>query len=161
MAQAHDPDFDPIRPPPGAPDQLGVPRSTARAWIDPAANSTEDIASGRLTINFAVPVIRPAVPSEWEAIVKLDCPLLVDGLALTEIHIHRPTGAEIAELMEEDPDEATLPVRLRARICGIHPAVFGEMWPDDSERVAEACRPFLPRAILDIEAALAAESASG
>ncbi|WP_336812222.1 phage tail assembly protein [Bosea sp. MMO-172] len=157
----HDPHFDPIRPPPGAPDQLGVAREPPRAWIDPAANSDEDIANGKLTISFSVPVIRPADPTAWEKVVPLDFPLLVDGAALTEIHIRRPTGADIAELMEESSDEETLPARLYARICGVHPAVFGALWPDDSERVAEAARPFLPRAILDIEAAQRAESASG
>lgn len=137
----HDPDFDPIRPPPGAPDQLGVVRAA------PAASPAAAVAS------IPAPTIRPAVPDNWWTTVELEHPLLVDGANLAVVTVRRPTGADIAELMEQDPNEATLPIRLRARICGIHPAVFGAMWADDSERVAEASRPFLPRAILDIEAA--------
>lgn len=146
----HDPDFDPIIPPPGAPDQLGVPRApepepvaSAAPWSTPA------------------PEIRPADPAAWSTTVPLEFPLVVDGVTLDRITIRRPTGADIAELMEESDHEASLPGRLRARICGIHPAVFASMWADDSGRVAEAARPFLPRAILDIEAALEVESASG
>jgi hypothetical protein len=147
--QPHDPDFDPIRPQAGAPDQLGVVRGQAP---EPAAG----------TIDWSVPApeIRPADPAAWSITVPLDFPLVVDGVRLAEITVRRPTGADIAELMEESPDEASLPGRLRVRICSIHPAVLAAMWPDDSERVAEASRPFLPRAILDIEAALEAESGS-
>ncbi|MGO4287510.1 phage tail assembly protein [Bosea sp. TAB14] len=142
--------MDPIRPPPGAPDQLGVVRAPAP---EPAASA--------IAWSVPAPEIRPADPAAWSTAVPLEFPLVVDGVRLDRIAIHRPTGADIAELMEDDGNEATLPVRLRARICGVHPAVFGAMWPDDSERVAEACRPFLPSAILDIEAALEAASASG
>lgn len=149
MAQAHDPDFDPIVPPPGAPDQLGVARAPA---TEPTASSVR--------WSTPAPEIRPANPDAWSTTVPLEFPLVVDGDTLEAITIRRPTGADIAELMEEDETEATLPVRLRARICGLHPAVFGALWTDDSERVADACRPFLPRAILDIEAAPAAESAT-
>lgn len=149
-AQPHDSDFDPIEPPAGAPDQLGLVRTPApppgaapTAWSMPA------------------PEIRPASPAAWSTTVPLEHALLVDGMTLAAITIRRPTGADIAELMEEDETEATLPMRLRARICGVHPAVFAAMWADDSERVAEASRPFLPSAILDIEAEMAAASEAG
>ncbi|PZU93131.1 MAG: hypothetical protein DI527_07750 [Chelatococcus sp.] len=141
MGNKHDPDLDPIVPPPGAPDRIGVARSA------PAGASAAVVASA------PAPVIAPADPAAWSTTVQLDHALLVDGERLDAVTLRRPTGADIAELMEHDPNEATLPTRLRARICGVHPAVFGAMWPDDSERVAEAARPFLPRAILDIEAA--------
>ena len=141
MALPHDPDLDPIRPPPGAPDELGVvrapapePAAPAFAWSTPA------------------PEIRPADPAAWSTAVGLDFPLVVDGVKLDLVVIRRPTGADIAELMEEDGDDATLPKRLQARICGLHPEVFSAMWADDVERVAAAARPFLPRAVLALMA---------
>jgi hypothetical protein len=145
MGNPADPALKPVVPPAGSPDDparplrapSAEPVATAASWAAPA------------------PDIRPAVPEAWSTTVPLEHALLVDGQNLAVIAIRRPTGADVAELMEQDPDEATLPVRLRARICGVHPAVFAALWADDSERVAEAIGPFLPTAVLDIEAALA------
>ncbi|MGO4735990.1 phage tail assembly protein [Bosea sp. 2KB_26] len=160
MATPHDPDFDPIRPPPGSPDQLGVPREPPHFWIDPAANTAADLANGRLTVSFGpAPHVAPADPSAWSNTVPLDHEMIVDGKKVAAITIRRPTGNDVAELLMEDDNEATLPLRLRARICGHHPAVFGALWADDAERVAAACRPFLPRAILAIEAEMETDAA--
>lgn len=137
-SQPHDPDFDPIKPYPGAPDALGAVRAPAEA---PAA-------IGAPAWSAPAPEIRPAEPAAWSITVALEFPLLVDGVPLKEVAIRRATGADIAELMEDDDTEATLPQRLQARICDLHPAVFAAMWADDVERVAAAARPFLPRAVL-------------
>ena len=134
----HDPDFDPIIPPSGAPDTLGAVRAQAQ---DPAAAA--------MAWSTPAPEIRPADPAAWSTTVRLEFPLVVDGVKLDTISIRRPTGADIAELLEEDENEATLPKRLQARICGQHPAVFAAMWADDVERVAAAARPFLPRVVLE------------
>lgn len=148
MANPIDPDLKPIVPPPGSPD-------------DPARGQREPEAppASSPTWTAPAPVIVPADPAAWSIKLPLEHALLVDGETLDAIIIRRPTGADVAELMEEDPDEQTLPMRLRARICGVHPAVFSALWVDDSERVADACRPFLPRAMLAIEADQAAVAA--
>lgn len=149
MGGPFDPDFKPVVPPPGSPDDPARPLrapecepAAEAAWWEPA------------------PTIAPAVPAAWTATVPLEHPLLVDGQTLAAISMRRPTGADVSELMEQDPTEATLPIRLRAWICGVHPAVFAALAADDSERVAEALRPFLPRAILALEEDLAQEAAS-
>jgi len=134
------PDLSPVKPYPGYAEAAAQETAPAAAFVFPDA-----------------PEIRPANPGAWSTTVPLDHPLVVDGQTLGSISIRRATGADIAELMEEDPREATLPMRLRALISGVHPAVFGALSADDSERVAEALRPFLPRAVVAIEEALAAE----
>lgn len=140
-----EPDLSPVKPYPGYP-------GLAAADATPAARSV--LGYGR------TPKIAPAVPEAWSKNVPLDHALLVDGENLAVITIRRPTGADIAELMEQDPDETTLPIRLRALICGVHPAVFAALAADDSERVADALVPFLPRAILALEEDLAREGVS-
>ncbi|MGY6246704.1 phage tail assembly protein [Bosea thiooxidans] len=140
-----EPDLSPVKPYPGYP-------GLAAAEATPAAGP--GLGFGR------TPEISPAVPEAWSTTVPLEHALLVDGENLAVIAIRRPTGSDIAELMEQDPDEATLPIRLRARICGVHPAVFAALAADDSERVADALVPFLPRAILALEEALARDGAS-
>jgi len=137
-----EPDLSPVKPYPGYAEAMaeGVAAALDASFAFPGA-----------------PEIRPANPGAWSTTVPLDHPLVVEGQTLGSISIRRATGADIAELMEEDPREATLPARLRALICGVHPAVFGALSADDSERVAEALRPFLPRAVVAIEEALAAE----
>ena len=124
-----EPDLSPVKPYPGFEAAAATPAAAnaAPAWSAPA------------------PEIRPADPTHWSVVVPLEFPLLVDGVRFA---IRRATGADIAELMEDDDTEATLPLRLQARICGLHPAVFAAMWADDVERVAAAARPFLPRAAL-------------
>jgi hypothetical protein len=138
-----EPDLSPVKPYPGYP-------GLAPADATPAARPDYGRA----------PEIAPAVPEAWSKTVPLDHALIVDGENLAVITIRRPTGADIAELMEQDPDETTLPTRLRALICGVHPAVFAALAADDSERVADALVPFLPRAILALEEDLAREGAS-
>lgn len=100
------------------------------------------------------PVIEPAGPEDWVRTVPLEFPLTVDGEIVAALTLRRPTGADLAGLLEEDPDEDTLPKRLRARICGVHPAVLAALWIDDAERVAEASRPFLPSGHPDLEPAV-------
>lgn len=134
-------DMTPILPPTGSPDD---PAAGPRA---PEAAATAPVA----TWAIPAPVIAPAVPAAWTKTVSLDHALIVDGVTLSSVTIRRPTGADVAELMEQDPDEGTLPLRLRAWICGVHPAVFTKLWADDSERVAEAIVPFLPTAVREIE----------
>ncbi|TCR70532.1 phage tail assembly protein [Bosea sp. BK604] len=137
-----EPDLSPVKPYPGF---------AAAAEPTPARSPAVAVTQ---------PDIRPADPAAWSRTVPLDHALVVGGERLDAITMRRPTGADIAELLEEDSDELSLPVRLRARICGVHPAVFGALWADDSERVAEAVAPFLPRAVLDLEAALEPAGAS-
>lgn len=136
-----EPDLSPLKPYPGF--EAAVAAQAEASLAAPASV-------------LAAPEIRPANPAAWKATVPLEHPLLVDGVPLDAITIRRATGADVAELMEEDPREATLPTRLRARICGVHPAVFGALAADDAERVAEASGPFLPRVVRAIEADLAA-----
>lgn len=143
-------DMKPIVPPAGSPDD---PAAVLRA---PEAGSPAPAARWAIP----VPAITTAVPAAWTKTVPLDHALVVDGVTLDAITMRRPTGADIAGLVEQDPDETSLPTRVRAWICGVHPAVFVALWADDSERVAEAIVPFLPTAVLDIERLLA-EAADG
>ena len=149
--QKQDQQFQSLAPPPSGAGTTGFDSTNT-----PKAKKKRK----RTTSNSDQTTIAPALPAAWTATVPLDHPLLVDGQTLAAISMRRPTGADVAELMELDPTEATLPTRLRAWICGVHPAVFAALAADDSERVAEALRPFLPRAILAIEEDLAQEAAS-
>lgn len=149
MGNPFDPDFKPVVPPPGSPDDPARPLRAPEA--EPAATATW---------TSPAPSIVPADPAAWTATVPLALALTVNGERLGAITMRRPTGADIAELLEQDQNETTLPLRLRAWICGVHPAVFAALWADDSERVADAIAPFLPRAILDLEEALAPDEAS-
>lgn len=142
-------DMKPIVPPAGSPDDPGRPLREAEAAVQ------ERVARWAIP----APAITAAVPDAWTKTVPLDHALVVDGVTLDAITMRRPTGADIAELIEQDPDETSLPSRVRAWICGVHPAVFVALWADDSERVAEAISPFLPTAVLDIERLLAEAAA--
>lgn len=146
-----DPDLKPVVPPAGSPDDPARPLRAPEAMEAPPAARWA----------MPAPAITPAVPAAWTKTVWLEHALVVDGVTLSAITMRRPTGADVAELMEQDEDEATLPLRLRAWICGVHPAVFTALWADDSERVAEAIVPFLPIAVLDIEKLRAPAAASG
>lgn len=137
MSFAHDPDLDPIKPP---------------AEVK-AATPAAVVAAAR-------PVITPADPRLWSTVVPLTLPLMVDGELLSEVVAHRPSVGDIAALLIEDGDERSLPFRLRARMCRLHPDVLASLWADDGEAVAAACRPFLPRDLAALQAELEAAADS-
>jgi hypothetical protein len=87
--------------------------------------------------------------------VALEHPVLVNGERLEVVTIRRPTTGEVIALILQNDDEASLNLRCRAMMCGLDPDVLTELWADDGLAIAEAARPFLPRAIADIEAGLA------
>ena len=124
-----DPDLDPIVPPAGAAPIPTAPTSPRRRVE-----------------------IEPAEPRLWQVTVPLELPVLVDGVLLDAITVHRPTGRDVADLLIEDDDEGSLNQRVRARMCRVHPDVLVGLWADDSEKVAAACRPFLPRTLAVMEA---------
>ncbi|GHE72347.1 hypothetical protein GCM10019059_35030 [Camelimonas fluminis] len=131
-----DPDMMPVRPYPGAPDQLGVVR--------------RDAAPPR-PIFPGAPDIKPADPAQWGTVVPLAHPLIVDGQLLDKISIRRLTGDDITGLVMADDNDATLPRRARALACGVHPELFGALSADDAEEVGAALRPFLPSYLLVAE----------
>lgn len=130
------PDLTPVKPYPGFEAAASTPAATPAAV--PARKR---------------PVIEPAEPQDWIKTVPLEFPLTVDGEKLATITMRRPTGADLSALLEDDPDEDTLPKRLRAHICGVHPDVLAALWIDDAERVAATSAPFLPSAHPDREPA--------
>lgn len=128
-----DPDLEPIRPPAGA----------------------EPFAAARLGPRR--PVIAPAEPRLWSTTVPLAFPVTVDGVLLDSVTVRMATGADISELMIEDDDEGSLNLRVRARICGVHPDVLTGLAATDSEKVTAACRPFLPAGLLALEEVMLAD----
>lgn len=126
-----DPDLDPIMPPAGAAAQPAVPRQR--------------------------PVIAPAEPRLWSTTVPLAFPVTVDGALLDSITIRMATGGDLSELMIEDDDESSLNLRVRARICGVHPDVLTALAATDTEKVTAACRPFLPAGLLALEEVMLAD----
>lgn len=130
-----DPDLDPIKPPAGAEPIPTSPSGPRR------------------------PVIAPAEPRRWSTVIALDFPVLVDGVRLDAITARMATGADISELMIEDDDETSLNLRVRARICGVHPDVLTGLAATDAEKVTAACRPFLPAGLLALEEIVLADLA--
>jgi hypothetical protein len=132
-----DPDLEPIKPPAGA-EPIPASRSVPRR-----------------------PVIVPAEPRKWSTTILLDHPITVDGVLLDTITARMATGADISELMIEDDDETSLNLRVRARICGVHPDVLAHgLSATDVEKVAAACRPFLPASLLALEEVVLADLAA-
>lgn len=128
----------PVKPYPGYP-------GAAPATPAPAGGDASD-----------APEILPADPAQWAEIVPLAFPLLVDGVRLDSITLRRLTGRDVADLIIADDAGVSLNLRARAAIAGVHPAVLESLEASDGEKVAAACRPFLPAAIAAYERAVAA-----
>lgn len=135
-AFARDPDLDPIIPPPGA----------------------EILAAEAAPVRLG-PKVEPAEPRTWETTFDLAFPLMVDGERLDRLTIRRLTGQQVAELILEDDDAASLNVRVRAAMAGVHPAVIAGLEADDAEAFVTKCRPLLPAALARLEEQIRADAA--
>lgn len=97
---------------------------------------------------------RPAIArgAGWTATVRLQHPIMVDGAELADLTLTRLTGKQLADIIMQDDGETSINLRARAAIAGVHPDVLDALEADDAVEVAEAIRPFLPRALLGAEA---------
>jgi hypothetical protein len=81
--------------------------------------------------------------------ISLDWPLRYDGKLYDRITVRRMTTAEVGQFIAaasaEDYKEARLPM------FDCPPEVIDALDPDDAERVNEAVRDFLPRALRPAE----------
>jgi hypothetical protein len=145
-----DPDLAPITPPPGMPTFNGPP---------PAASPLGEATVGGAAVVAGAPRIGRLSPAAWGASVALEHAITVDDAPLTTLAISRLTVGDMVDLLMEDEPAHDLSLRVRARMCGVHPAVLLALSADDGERVAEACRPFLPRDIAATETMSAAAEA--
>ncbi len=131
---------------PPDPDLQPVP--AAQAFLDARASQPAATpARKRLTIV-------PAEPQRWSVEVVLDYPLLVDGERVERLNVRCLTARDIADLVIDSDDETWINVRARALMCGVHPDVMEALGAPDAERVAAACRPFLPPSLAALEGAV-------
>jgi hypothetical protein len=98
------------------------------------------------------PTITPADRSRWEITVALRYPLIVDGVELSSLTLRRLSAKALMDIIMVDDREESVNRRARAAIAGIHPDVLDALDADDAVEVADAIRPFLPRALLGAEA---------
>lgn len=141
-----EPDMSPVKPYPGYP-------GLAPEAIANAAGATAPAGRRR-------PVIEPVNPAEWETTLPLRFPLFVDGEELNTLTIRRVTGDDVAELVMELGDSASLNIRARALAAGVHPDVIAALAADDAEAFAAKVRPFLPAALVALEAQIAEDLAT-
>lgn len=97
------------------------------------------------------PVIAPAEPERWSAVIDLAFPLLVDGERVERLTLRAITAREIADIILEDDRETSINAGARAMVCGVHPDVLEALAAVDGEKVAAACRPFLPQSLVAAE----------
>lgn len=140
------------------PDLEPVPAAKAAmaAMEADIARARSDLSDGRpipAGPDAAVrPEIAPADPSRWEVTVSLRFPLLVDGVEVTNLTLRRLSAKALMDIIMADDREESVNRRARAAIAGIHPDVLDALDADDAVEVADAIRPFLPRALLGAEA---------
>lgn len=142
MALPHDPDLDPVAPPPVlADDDGGEPTD---------AGSATGRADSDNRLFGAPPDIAFIDPSQWQTSVQLSRPLTVDGVPLASITVRALTGNEVVNLVvATGGDETRFFAALRALSAGVHPAVLERLSADDYSAVLAAQRPFLPRLLRD------------
>jgi hypothetical protein len=97
------------------------------------------------------PLVRRADPDRWQTVVPLSMPLLVDEERLDSLTLRCLTGQELVEVLMAPEDGASLNIRVRAAMAGVHWLVLAEMAATDAERVAAAARPFLPPSLVEAE----------
>jgi Phage tail assembly chaperone proteins, E, or 41 or 14 len=99
----------------------------------------------------ARPLIEPAEPDRWSRVLPLTFALVVDGQRIDALTLRRLSSQELIAIIMQDDREESINRRARAAIAGVHPDVLDALDADDALEVADAIRPFLPRALLGAE----------
>lgn len=104
------------------------------------------------------PIAKAIYGREHEKLVPLEWPVEYDGMTYTEIRVHRVTGKEMRDFMEElrSGDGAVMPPMIDCP-----QDVWDALDDDDQMAVDEAAAEFMPKRLKILQKAAAALDAAG